>query len=207
MPTNWATIGATVVVGLLVFGAVYYTYSQTSSQMSSLSSQNAKLSAENADLQNGISSLQVNFQQQVSSLGQQVSVLEQRTVQVVTNYETIVSVMPTLTTETQTDYITSTSTVYPIPDNVTVFLVASSMFMNYAINAGTYSLSGSLGNSQSFNVSPVYQGETITIDIGAGCGGSTGPTGSASLYLNGALVAHSGIACGGNNSGLISYTL
>ena len=133
----------------------------------------------------------------------QISVSETTRTQV----ETLTQFSPTTTTLTSFAAFTSTTSIYPIPDNVTVYLVPSGMSMNYAIDAGSYSESGSLGNSQSFTVSPVFQGETLTINIGNPCSGSTGPTGGASLDVNGALVAHSSIACGGNNNAEISYIL
>ena len=82
MRQEWSIV-ATVVVGLLVFGSIYYTYTQTSSKVSSLSAQNAALS-------------------------QQVAVLEQRTVQVVTLTNTVVSVQTTTSTSTEVDYVTDT---------------------------------------------------------------------------------------------------
>ena len=131
------------------------------------------------------------------------------TVSLTTSTEELTSTQVSVLETTSTSYITSifTTSIFPIPDNVTVYFVPSSLLINYAINAGTYNAYGSLGNPQSFTVSPVYQGETIVINIGSGCGGSTGPTGNASLYVNGSLVAHSSIACGGNNNAQISYVL
>ena len=79
--------------------------------------------------------------------------------------------------------------------------------MNYVIQSVTYSTSGSLGTPQSFTVSPVFQNEAITVSITLSCPGSTGPTGSAVLYVNGAAVARANVACGGNTSGQISYVL
>jgi hypothetical protein len=195
MPSqNWSSIAASIVVGLLIVGALFYTFSQTSSRVSSLSSQNAGLFAENANLQG-----------QVSSLGQQVSTLEQRTLEVVTMTNTVIELEPTTLVTTATE--TYTSTVYPIPDNVTVYIVASGQAENYAVNAGSYSASGSLGSPQTLLVSPVYQGETINISITLSCPGSTGPSGYASLYVNNALVSHTNVVCGGTTTGQISYVL
>lgn len=186
---------------------MYYTYSQTSAQVSSLSSQNAILSSENENLQNGISNLQTSFQRQVSSLGQQVSVLDQRTLTVITQTNTVIDVQTSTTTSVSTAFVTTTSTVYPIPTNVTVYLVPSGQLLNYAISTSSYDSAGSLAAARVFAVGPVYQGQTIAISITLNCPGSTGPTGAGYLYLNGALVSQTAVACGGTTSGQISYVL
>ncbi len=135
------------------------------------------------------------------------------TTQEVTTVQTSLSTSTWTTTQyvtqVQTTLLTSTSTtsVYPIPKNVTVSLLASGQFANYAINAGSYSASGSLGDQQSFSVTPVFQGETITVSITLNCPGSTGPTATASLYVDGTLVSRTSVACGGTTTGQISYIL
>ena len=205
-----ARVIAAVLVGVIVVVAlVGYGYIATSSSLSSLSEQNAGLSQQLSNQDQQLSSLnqQVsNGNQQISSLSQQVSSLQQRTLTIVTMTNTIISVQTTtsVSTETKTDF--STSTVYPVPDNVTVYL-APSGFTNYAITAGSYSASGSSGSPQRFSVSPVFQGETITVAITLSCPGSTGPSASAFLYVNSTLVSQTNVACGGNTNGQISYVL
>ena len=110
-------------------------------------------------------------------------------------------------TATSISTTTSSTTYYPIPNNVTVIVSSSGAFMNYAINAGSYSTSGSLSGQQTFSISPTYQSETISISTTLNCPGSTGPTGSAYLYVNSTLVSQSDVACGGTTTGNISYVL
>jgi hypothetical protein len=194
-----ATAGSIVIMVVLIVGAGY-TVSQTDSTASSLSTQVVALN-----------STAVALNIQVTSLMSRPPVTTTST-QTITS--TVTSTQTSTTTQsfttTQTSFVTSTSTtsIYPIPNNVTVVIVASGQFENYAINAGSYSGSGSLGNSpQSFFVSPVFQGEAITVSITLSCPGSTGPSGSASLYVDSDLVSHTTVACGGNTTGQISYVL
>jgi len=196
-------IGSAVVVSVLVVviviaGAGYFV-TQTDSNASSLSSQVSALN-----------STAITLSLQVTSLEHRPPVTTTST-QVITSTVTSTQISTTTQsfTTTQTSFVTSTSTtsIYPIPQNVTVLLVPSGMFVTYAINAGSYSSSGSLGNQQSFSITPVFQGEIITISISNGCGGSTGPSAIASLYVNSVLVSHASIACGGNSTGQISYVL
>jgi len=91
-----------VIVGILVILAfVGYGYYSTSNSLNSLSEQNA------------------NLNQQLGSLQQQVSIDEQKTVQVVTQTDTIVSVQTSISITTSTAYdtlystVTTTSNVYP----------------------------------------------------------------------------------------------
>lgn len=102
-------------------------------------------------------------------------------------------------------------------------ILASGEFTNYAIVAGSYSarecvkmsfwredlltFNCSLGSQRSFSISPVYQNETIVINIALNCPGSTGPSASALLYVNNTLVSQTSVACGGNTNGQISYVL
>lgn len=108
----------------------------------------------------------------------------------------------------------TTAFYYPVPDNVTVNIVPSGSFLDFAINAtyGTlcncnYYVSGSLSSEQQFPVTPAYQGEIITIGIALTCSGNNDTTGSATLYVNNALVALTNVACGGIANGQISYVL
>jgi hypothetical protein len=116
---NWASVLAVVVVGVLILGAMDYTFSLTTSQVSSLSQQNSSLNqqvsggnAEISSLDQQIGSLnqQVNSaNQQISTLVNQVSTLEQRTLSVVTMTNTVISVVSTTISVTST--VTSVSAV------------------------------------------------------------------------------------------------
>ncbi len=149
--------------------------------------------------------------QQITTTQTQLSVSTSTKIvpQTITQTSEVVSTSVVSETTTQTSFITSTSTslVYPVPMNVTVYVAPSGQFMNYAIQAGSYSASGSIGSPQSFSVSPVFQNEVITVSITLSCPGSTGPTGSATLYVNGAVASRSNVACGGDTTGQISYVL
>jgi hypothetical protein len=206
-----ASVAATVVVGLLILGAMFYTYAQTSSEASSLSSQNARLSAQNLVLQSEIANQQSVFQQQISSIGRQVSTLEQRTLTVVTLTETYVSIETTVSTTSLTS--TSTVSVYPIPDNVTVLFIAGYLY-SYSITAGSVSLSGSGGGSfnhnstQSIPIAPVFQGETISITVNLNsptfaCNGNVW----VQLLVNGQVVANGSQYCGDGQGVQITYIL
>ncbi len=182
---------ATVVVGLvIVAGLIAYSYYDTSSRMSALSQQNTSLG------------------QQVASLNQQVSVLQQKTVQVVTVQNTIERVVTTTSVSTVTQV--STSTVFPIPDNVTVlFTKITGGKYSYTITAGSVGISGSHDSQQSFSITPVYQGETISISasIAAGFGGCNSGDGfTVELFLNGNVVASGNQICSGA-SVQINYVL
>lgn len=186
-------------MAILIVGAGY-TVSQTDSNATSLSSQVASLNSTAISLNIQVTSL-MNRPPVTTTITQTVTS---------TTTSTQTSTTTQSLTTTQTSFVTSTSTtsVYPIPNNVTVAVVASGQFENYAINAGSYDSSGSLGNGeQSFLVSPVFQNESITISITLSCPGSTGPSGSASLFMDGVLVSHTSVACGGNTTGQISYVL
>jgi hypothetical protein len=179
---NVAAVVSVIVVVIVISGAGYTVY-QTDSNASSLSSQVSSLNST------------------VITLNLQITSIEQRPP------TTITQVVTSTTTSISRTTLTVTTSIYPIPSNVTVYVVPSSMFVNYAISAGSYSNSGSSGSPQSFPISPVFQGETITVSISNGCGGSTGPSATAKLYVNGALVSQTSIACGGNSNGQISYVL
>ena len=201
-----SSVAAIIVVGLLILGTVYYTSAQISSQVSSLSSQNGGLMTENFALQSEIVSLQVNLQS-VSSLAQENVNLAARTPTTATEMLTNTYVETETTTSISTLSLTSTSTVYPIPDNVTVYVAPSGEFTDYEIAAGSVSLTGSLNHAQAFLVTPVFQGESISVTITLSCPGSTGPSASADLYVNGGLVSYAAVACGGQVTGQISYVL
>ena len=182
---------AVVAVILTAFGSYYYTATPLNAQVSSY--------------QTSVSS----YQSVVSSMSAHPSTttIYSTTTQTTTSISITTTTSITTQTETSISVSTSTEIVYPIPDNVTVSIVPSGEFTNYAINAGSYSSSGSTGGQKSFSISPVYQNETITISIVLSCPGSTGPSASAFLYINSAVVSQTSVACGGNTNGQISYVL
>ncbi|MGA2875496.1 MAG: hypothetical protein ABSE82_08155 [Nitrososphaerales archaeon] len=146
-------------------------------------------------LQSSISSLQTNaseYQSVIASMSAHPSTT------------TILSTITQTVTSTLT--IVSTSTAYPIPDNVTVYFQNSGTPINYAINTASQSYTGSTSNTAfSIPITPVFAGEKITIT--ASCVGTCGVglTFSATLYVNKAIVSQAnGNAYGGLS---ISYIL
>ena len=176
-----ASLAATVIIGFLFLGAVVFTYYESSTQNSSL-------------------------QAEVNGLNQQVAVLQQRTIQVVTMTDTVQEVVTSVSTTSVTT--TQTTSVYPVPANVTVFFTKVSGGYSYTVNAGASSYSGSYSTPFSFQVTPVFQGETISVSAAetgaAGC--SIGQTVTAQIYMNGSVVAQGTQICTGSNIA-ISYTV
>ena len=182
-----ASIASIVIIGSLIIGGTYYTIQQSQVTITGLDNQIAGL--------NG----------QVANLNVQMANLVQRTVQVVTVQNTIVTV------ETQTLIVTTTSTssvsVYPVPDNITVAFVQVSGGYNYVITAGASTYTGSYDRPFALQIAPVFQGETISVSASltgvAGC--SIGQTTTAEIFLNGQVVAQGTQICSGINI-QISYT-
>ena len=200
--TDTATIATTVIIGALIVGGLGYTYYTTSNSLASLSQENANLNQQLV----GVSQQNANLNQQVASLGQQVSTLEQRTVQVVTVSNTVVSVVTSVSVTSVTS--TFTSTVYPVPDNVTVVFTQVSGGYNYVVTAGSTTYTGSHDTPFTLPITPVYQGEVISISASeTGLGGcAIGQTVTAQLYLNGTIVAQGTEICTGSNI-QITYTI
>ena len=133
----------------------------------------------------------------------------------VTATVTSTSFTPVVVTETETSISVSSSTViltqdvYPTPENVTVFFVQVNGDYNYAINAGSISYTGGSNQNLNFSITPVFQGETISITAGitAGIGGCFGYNQvTVLLYVNSSLTSRSSQVCG--TSGVsISYVL
>ena len=196
---DWYSVAATALVGVIVLGAVYYSFADTSAQVSSLSSQNSIL-------RQGMITMGSTLQQQMSSLSQQVATLETQTPIIETVTDTVIS----MTTVVFASDITTTSTVslYPSPDNVTVLFTKVSGQYSYSIAAGSQFLGGSSDVQQSFPISPVFSGEVITISASMpGFGGCVvGQTATAELFLNGTMVAQGTQVCGGGNIAM-TYTL
>jgi hypothetical protein len=199
-----SSVIATIVVGIVIILAVAVAFHDTNSSLSSLSSQNAGLKGQVTSLNQQVSSVN----QQVSNLNQQISILQQKTVQVVTVSNTVVMVETTISVTTTTSV--STSTVYPVPNNVTVLFNQVNGVFDYSITAGSQTYTGSSGSTLSIHITPVFQGETITItasEYGGFGGCSPGVnTATAELFLNGQIVAHGTEYC--NAATLqITYTM
>jgi|GEM_PF-1245526 prefoldin subunit 5 len=221
---------ASIAVGIVIVLAVAVAFNDTNSSLSSLSSQNAglkgqitslnqqvisvyqqesSLSEQNSNLGSqvtGLNQQNVGLNQQLSNLEQQVSTLEQRTLTVVTVSNTVFMVETTTSVTTATSI--HTSTVYPVPDNVTILFTKVSGGYSYTITAGSTSYTGSDDSQLSVPITPVFQGETIAISVSLtglmGC--SMGQTVTAELYLNSQVVAQGTEICTGSNI-QITYTI
>jgi hypothetical protein len=117
-------------------------------------------------------------------------------------------------TTTNTVVSISTSSVYPVPDNVTLVFVDSSGPFTYSIQVGSSTTSGTSGGTDTFQLRPIFQGEVITVQLATGsampengfsCGGGNYAT--MQLYLNGQLVAHASKTCTGSGYAVITYTI
>jgi hypothetical protein len=207
LSNSWVAV--VLVVGILVGVGGYYLASSYSLSIVKTETVTSTSTQEWTTTQTSFSAVLVTVTQ--TSTQTQTSLITSTTTQYSTQTQTSLVTSTTTqyatTTSTSTVTTTSTTSVYPVPLNVTVYVAPSGQFMNYVIQSVTYSTSGSLGTPQSFTVSPVFQNEAITVSITLSCPGSTGPTGSAVLYVNGAAVARANVACGGNTSGQISYVL
>jgi hypothetical protein len=173
-------------------------YQQELGQNQQISTANQEISSQNQQIS--------GLNQQVSNLTQQVLTLEQRTIEVVTQTNSEVHVETTTSVTTVTSV--STSSVFPVPDNVTVLFTKVSGGYDYTITAGSSTYSGSQSATFTVPINPVFQGETISISASetglAGC--SMGQTVTAELYLNGQIVAQGTQICTGNNIQL-TYTI
>jgi hypothetical protein len=126
---------------------------------------------------------------------------------------TSTALQTTTTTATVMKTSTTTSTVYPIPDNVTVLFIAGYTY-SYSIIAGSISYSGSGGGSYNQNqtksipISPMFQGETISITVNLNsptfaCNGNVW----VQLIVNGQVVTNGSQYCGDGQGIQISYVL
>jgi len=202
MQGNSSVIATIVVCIVIVAAFVGYAFYANSSSLSPIYDQNVNLKQQLS----GVSQKVSNLNQQVSILNQQVSTLEQRTMTVVTVSNTVFMVETTTSVVTLTSI--HTSTVYPVPDNVTVLFTKVSGGYNYAITACSTTYTGSDDSQMSIRITPVFQGETITISASLtglmGC--SMGQTVTAELLLNGQVMSQGTEVCTGSNI-QISYTI
>ncbi len=172
-----AAIASIVIVGSLVAGGTFYTIQQDQTSLTSLGNQLASLNA-------------------------QVVNLAQRTVQVVTVQNTVVTVETQ--TQTVTDTVTSTSIVYPIPDNITVAFTQASYGPSYQIVTATTNISGRIGGSSlSIPLNSLIQGEQVTINVS--CNSVGGQYLLTQLYVNGQVVAQT--TCVFSSTGQIVYNV
>jgi len=206
-----SSVIATIVVGVIIIGAVAYGVYSTNSGLSALSEQNTSLKEQVVGLGQQVSTVNAQvsaLSSQNSNLNQQISVLEQRTMTVVTVSNTVVMVETTTSVTTVTSI--STSTVYPVPNNVTILFTQVVGTFSYSIIAGSTTYAGSSGATLSIPIIPVFQGETISISASeyGGFGGcSPGvQTATAKLFLNGQVVAQGTQVCAASTM-QITYTI
>jgi hypothetical protein len=93
-----------------------------------------------------------SLSQQNSNLAQQVSVLQQRTVQVVTMTNTVVSVLTTTSTSTETNYVTDT-----------VYSTLTTTSNVYPPSTSSYALTYVTGNAT--ETYPSCGGWTVAVDV------------------------------------------
>jgi hypothetical protein len=117
-------------------------------------------------------------------------------------------------TVTSTVVSISTTSIYPVPDNATLVFADSSGSYTYSIQVGSSTTSGSASGTDTFNLTPLFKGEGITVELATGsalpengfsCG--IGNTATMQLYLNGQLVAHASKECSGSGYAVITYTI
>jgi hypothetical protein len=130
-----ATVISTVIVGVIIVGGIAgYAFYSDNNALASLSQQNNALS------------------QQAANLNQQVGVLEQRTVQVVTMTNTVISVETTTSISTETNYVTNT-----------VYSTETTTSNVYPPSSSTYALTYVTGNST--ETYPSCGGWTVAVDV------------------------------------------
>ncbi|HVB13091.1 MAG TPA: hypothetical protein VNE86_08140 [Nitrososphaerales archaeon] len=208
---NAGVIGAIAIVAIIAasYGSYYVTATPLQSSISSLQTNVS-------EYQSSISSLQTNvseYQSVIASMSAHPSTTTIFTTltQTTTSISTITTTSVLTHTTTSTSVSTSTEILYPIPENVTVYLIdGGGGITNYAISAGSISDSGSISSQETFLVSPVYQNESITVSISlTSVYGSclSGQIANLFLYINNSVVSQSSASCGPNVNAQISYVL
>jgi hypothetical protein len=111
------------------------------------------------------------------------------------------------TTRTQISLVTSTSTtsIYPVPTNVTVAFVQDNGAYQYTIDAGTNTLTSTPLAPLSFPLTGLFPGEQITISASS-YGDRSGETVTVELFVNGQMVQQSTTLAGGDPA-QITYTV
>jgi len=113
------------------------------------------------------------------------------------------------TTATVTSTYTSPTTIYPTPSNVTVDMTGTYLY-SYSVMAGSVSYTGSSSAQESVPVTPVFQGETISISVNLNSPTFACPGGSyvdVQLFVNGQAVSNGSQVCGDGTGIQISYIL
>lgn len=126
-----SSVVSSIVVGVIVIGAVAYGIYTTNSGLSVLSEQNTSLKG------------------QVASLSQQVAVLQQKTVQVVTLTNTVISVQMMTSVSTATEFITNTiystvtttKNIYPPSNSTYALTYVDGNATNHETSCGSFVLS------------------------------------------------------------------
>ena len=183
-----ATIATVMIMGALFLGTAFYISNQNQKEISSL---NTGFASEDSLL---------------NALSEVVNRIEWAQVETVTVQNTIVSVETSTTTSLIST--TTTTSVYPAPENVTVLFTPVSGQYSFTITAGSETYSGSTSNAQSLPITPVFQGETVSISASetgaAGC--AMGQTVTVRLFVNNQLVAQSTTQSTGTDA-QITYTV
>jgi hypothetical protein len=114
-------------------------------------------------------------------------------------------------TTTTTSHTTSTFTtsVYPVPSNISLVFSNVDGEYNFNIQSATYNNAGALAGPNTIQITGLFQGEPIAITASsyrAGVGCAVGEHFTMQLWVNGQNVAQSASACG-SNAATISYTV
>ena len=126
-----------------------------------------------------------------------------------TQIVTYTAVQLSTTTSTVTSTYTTPTTIYPSPSNVTVSMTGTYLY-SYSITAGAVSYTGSSGGQETIPVTPVFQGETISISVNLNSPTFACPGGSyvnVQLYVNGHAVSNGSQVCGDGTGIQINYIL
>jgi hypothetical protein len=110
-------------------------------------------------------------------------------------------------TTTQISFITSTSTtsVYPVPTNVTVAFVKVDGAYQYEIDAGPNVMTSTPSSALSVPLTNLFQGEQVKITASS-VGGRVGETVTVELFVNGQMVQQSTTFVGASPA-QITYTI
>jgi hypothetical protein len=144
-----------------------------------------------------------SYQSEVTSLSQHAS---SATVTTTSYLVSIVTVTSSGATTTVTTVTTSTVTEFPLTKNVTVFFQNSGSLFSYVVTSSSFHSSGSTNHtSVILPVTPVYNGELLSISASCGQTCKAGATFNATLYIDSKVCA-TGAGLPGNPLS-INYTL
>jgi cytoskeletal protein RodZ len=130
---------------------------------------------------------------------------QETTTQTQTSTETFTSVVSSTTT--QTSFITSSSTtsVYPVPTNVTVAFVQDDGAYQYEIEAGPNVLTSTPSGPLSIPLTNLFEGEQVKITASS-VGDRIGETVTVELFVNNQMVQQSTTGTG-SSPAQIAYTV